>query len=242
MINTLNETSLHKTIKDLYAIENPNSKKEEKVGPYIADIVTAKKDIIEIQTGSVSSLFKKINYFLNEGRKVKVVYPLAACKYIETCSVTKKEKRRRKSPVTKNIYSIFRELTGLHTLLLDKNFTLEVLLITMTEEREETKEAVQSKNGRRRFKKNWLKSGKRLESIEEKIIFNKREDYISLFPQDLGESFTINEMYQQLFAKKIKGLKKDSLRLMLWLYKKLDLVEECGKEGKSKVFKIKKAP
>ena len=45
-----------------------------------------------------------------------------------------------------------------------------------------TKEAVQSKNGRRRFKKNWIKGDKRLEEVIGTIRFNSAESYLGLLP------------------------------------------------------------
>src|SRR5574344_900022 len=124
MINTLNETSLHKTLKTLYSVQNEGSRTEEKVGQYICDIVTKEGDVIEIQTGSLGHLLAKTMYLISEKKKVTVVYPLPVTKYIET------GKARRKSPAKKDIYSMFRELTALCPVLLNRYFTLEVLEIT----------------------------------------------------------------------------------------------------------------
>ena len=99
-INTLNEKKLHKTLKKLYALEY-SGKTEVKNGPYIADIECPEKKIIEIQTSTVSSLAKKIEYFLNEGFSVKVVYPLPEVKRIRTLDQNGKTVSERKSPVKK---------------------------------------------------------------------------------------------------------------------------------------------
>lgn len=237
MINTLNETHLHKTLKQIYSLQNPDSQTEKEVGSYIADIVTKEGDIIEIQTGSLGSLLKKIKYYLQEGRKITVVYPIPTCKYIETRDSTGKNSTRRKSPGGKNIFSAFRELTGLYSILLKKNFSLELLYTTITEERKKTEEAVQSKNGRRRFKKNWLKTGKKLESIDGKVVLKTKKDYISLLPQDLPENFTIEDIYQEI-KKNTKTIKKDYLRIFLWVYIKLEIIKESGKKGRYKTYKI----
>ena len=82
----MNETHLHKTLKTIYALEIPGSRQEIAVGKYIADIITPDGDIIEIQTGSLSHLAPKIKDFTKNGRNVRIVYPLAVQKYIETAS------------------------------------------------------------------------------------------------------------------------------------------------------------
>ena len=52
MINILNESSLHKTLKSYYSLQNEGSHTEAPQGPYIADIRTKDGSIIEIQTAN----------------------------------------------------------------------------------------------------------------------------------------------------------------------------------------------
>ena len=49
MINTYNESSLHKTLKRLYSLENSYQTEVKKDG-YIFDIISDKDEITEIQT------------------------------------------------------------------------------------------------------------------------------------------------------------------------------------------------
>ena len=62
MINTYNETDLHKFFKEKYAKENQGNQgfTEVKVGEYICDIFTKESSIIEIQTTSLYKLVPKI--------------------------------------------------------------------------------------------------------------------------------------------------------------------------------------
>ena len=53
---------------------------------------------------------------------------------------------KRKSPKKGNIYDLFSELTGIYPILLNENFTLEILEINMSEIRIKTDELVQSQN------------------------------------------------------------------------------------------------
>lgn len=68
MINTLNETSLHKSLKAIYRIQC-NGKSEVKIGAYIADILCPDGGIIEIQTGTLGKLLKKQNSFYLKNEK-----------------------------------------------------------------------------------------------------------------------------------------------------------------------------
>ena len=238
MINTLNESHLHRTLKKIYSLQNDGSREECNVGPYIADILTKKGDVIEIQTGSLSHLLPKIRYFLDEKRKITVVYPIATQTTIVTTNPKSGEKKSRKSPVRRNIYDIFRDIAPLIDVLFEKKFTLEVLDVTILDERETTETAVQSKNGRRRRLKNWIKTGKSLEKIESTRRFHAKRDYLKLIPA-VPEKFTYTDIYQSIVAAGTK-VKAGSLRYMLWLYNRMGLIEITGKQGRFNLYSLTK--
>src|SRR5574344_2076467 len=262
MINTLNETSLHKTLKTLYSVQNDGSRTEEKVGQYICDIVTKEGNVIEIQTGSLGHLLAKVMYLISEKKKVTVVYPLPVTKYIETqkkvaekttpgaavvAALTGKSKKhsstkaettctsRRKSPSKKSIYSMFRELTALCPVLLDKNFTLEVLEVTLTEERTATTEPVQSANKMRRFRKNWVKTGKHLDSINETHVFHGQKAYLDLLPKHIPAPFTVKKLEESFHTEGIK-IDRTSVQLLVWVYTHAGLMEFVGKENRANCY------
>lgn len=237
MINTYNETSLHRTLKHLYSLENDGSQEEVPVGDFIADIVTQDGSIIEIQTGSLSHLYKKLVYFIAEKRNVTVVYPLVTEKIIETKTADGKI-RKRKSPAKKNLYSVFRELTGLYTLILSRYFTLEVLEVKITEERIQSEDLQQSMNNRRRFRKNWNKSGKRLEEIADKKIFHGKKSWKKLLPDSLKEDFTVKELYS-LLKPSTSYLTLNQIQLMVWVYCHAGLIHQTGKKGKAYTYSVK---
>ncbi|MBP5443189.1 MAG: hypothetical protein J6Y60_08105 [Treponema sp.] len=243
MINTLNETHLHKSLKTLYSIENEGSIVEAKAGKYIADVLTKEGNVIEIQTGSLSHLLSKCMFYISEKRKVTVVYPLATTKTIKTFDADGTKVSSRKSPKKLNVYSIFRELTSLCPILLDRNFTLEVLEVSVTEERINSPEPVQSRNGRRRFPKKWQKKDKRLDEIVQKHVFHGKKSYMKLFPKNLPEVFLFSDFYEGLCRD--AKVKKDDARLMLWVYTHMGLVEYLGKDGRFNTYSIagtKKTP
>ena len=238
VINTLNESHLHRTLKRFYAEQIEGSQTEIKVGKYICDIVCPGKEIIEIQTTSLGHLLTKIMFFIQQKYKIKVVYPLPVIKYIETKDLSANKISKRKSPLSKTIYKgLFRELTALYPILLNKNFTLEVIEISYTEERIKESQLKQSQNNLRRFKKNWNKTGKRLESIGQSHVFHRKKSYIKLLPQDLPENFTAKEIYSLL---KKQGIKTDmqNVRLLCWLFSHMELFKISGKKEKAYMYKI----
>ena len=72
-IGTLSERRLHSVLKFYY--ESDQNLHEIKVGRFFADILTGKQ-IIEIQTGDLGRLGKKLDVFLKE-HNVTVVHPMA---------------------------------------------------------------------------------------------------------------------------------------------------------------------
>lgn len=237
MINTLNETHLHKTLKNIYSLKNEGSIQEKEIGSYIADIVTPQGNIIEIQTGNLASLKKKIVFYISEKRKITIVYPLIKEKYIEVYDIKTSQIRKRKSPVKKNIYSIFKELTGIYSILLNPNVTLEVVEVVITEERLDNGKLEQSKNKRRRFKKTWNKQGKRLEEIQGIKIFHGKKRYLSLLPENSIHEFTVKDIFNKL-KEQDKTIKENDIRLMIWTFSKMNLIEQTEKKGKSYLYKI----
>ena len=237
MINTLNESKLHKTLKIFYAQKNEGCSIESPVGSYIADILTAQGNIIEIQTASLAHLAPKIRSFLEEKRKITVVHPLVVTKYIETIDSDTGCKKSRKSPQHKSIYSLFRELTALTPYLLHKDFALDVLEVSIAEERHSTNVPVQSENKLRRIKKNWLKDDKRLLSIESTKSFCGPAAYLALLPRSLSSTFTAKELCDALLAEG-KKIKRSEANLMLWLYLRLGLIKRGKNKGRAYTYSI----
>ena len=179
--STLNESKLHNSLKILYQ-ELYEGKTEVEQDGHIYDIITKNGNIIEIQTKNLAKLLPKILDTIDKGHNVKLIHPLPLVTRIELQDEEGKIISKRKSPKKGNIYDIFRELTGIYPLITNPHFSLEIVEIEMTEERVRTKEPVQSKNGRRRFRRNWLKTGKRLDTIINTRRFSKAEDYLALMP------------------------------------------------------------
>lgn len=238
MINTYKESSLHRTLKELYAL-NYQGKTEVEADGHIYDILTEEGSVIEIQTQNLGKLKEKLLDSLNKGRKILVVHPIAITKVIETYNQDGSKHSKRKSPKKETIYSLFDELKGIYPLLLQKNFILEVVMINMTETRVKTDKPEQSENKRRRFKRDWQKTDKKLIEIVETITFKSLRDYLALLPSNLPEEFSTKDLKE--------GFKKDRNKplaalaycnLILWTYTKAGITVQTGKKGNAKLYKL----
>ncbi|MBP3710777.1 MAG: hypothetical protein J6I73_10340 [Treponema sp.] len=233
MIQTLNESSLHRTLKNLYALEN-DCATEVALDGKIYDIVDANGNVTEIQTGSVSKLLVKTMNALQHNRRIKIVYPIAVEKYITLYDERGIFISKRKSPVTHSVYDMFRELTGLYPVLLEKKFSLDVLEITMTETRVRTPEPVQSKNNRRRFCKSWLKQDKQLEKIMAVRTFQNASDYVRLIPESCLPEFSARSIANALKAdKSLPASAAKNAHLLLWVLSHMHLIEACGERPRT---------
>lgn len=243
MINTYNESNLHRILKMNAATEHMGSIEQE-YQSYICDVISGDGEIIEIQTKNMGNITGKILNLLKT-RRVRLIYPLAVQTYIEYYTQDTGDKKmgellfRRKSPKKRNIYHIFDELMGSWPILLHKNFTLEVIEVNIIKKRVRTNKPVQSANKKRRILRDWLAVDTALDQIIQKHIFCTKNDYLSLLPVQLEEEFTVKDI---CLAHKEEGQKKLILPQniagkMTWTLNKMGLIECVGKDGRSKVYK-----
>ena len=228
VINTYNESSLHNTLKLFYA-EKYDGKTEVEADGHIYDILCKDGQVIEIQTKNLSKLAEKIRDSIDKGHKVRLVYPLVFRTRIILTNEDGELISNRLSPKKGNIYDIFRELTGLTDILLNPDFTLDVITINLIEHRIRTEELTQTKNKSRRFKKNWLKVNKRLDDILETKQFKNKKDYLALLPKDLPEEFCAKDLNLPKYA-----------HIILWVLCRIPVIEQVSIKGKTKYYKIVK--
>ena len=236
--STLKESSLHSTLKKIYAYQN-DGQTEVELNNHIYDIVTKENEIIEIQNQNLNHLLPKIKDTIEKGMKIKVVHPVIVTKHIELYDKDKNLIKRTKSPVKGCIYSIFKELKGIYPVLLEKSFTLEVPFITITETRIQEDLPVQSENKLRRFKRNWNKQNKKLNEILESRTFKCREDYLSLLPSELPQEFYSKDLEKALKEAKMPARIYKNANLILWVFHKMKLIELTKTEKRRKYYKIK---
>lgn len=227
--STLNESSLHKSLKIIYS-EIYDGQTEVKKYNHVYDIITKKGNAIEIQTKNLSKLLPKIYDTIQKGHNIKLVHPVILENTIELYDSQNNLLSKRKSPKKQNIYSIFKELTGIYEVLLNRHFSLEIVYIKMTETRMRTLENVQSQNKRRRFKKNWIKTNKRLEEIVETKHFNSKDDYLKLLPE-LPDTFSSKDLEEKIG-------KKNNPNLILWVFAHMNIIKHVESQGRKKFYRI----
>ena len=233
--STLNESKLHHSLKILYQ-QIYEGTTETSLDGFIYDIVTKNGNIVEIQTKNLAKLLPKILKTIENGHNIKLVHPVIITNRIELKDEQRNIISKRKSPKKGCIYDIFRELTGLYPVLTNPHFSLEVVEIEMTEERTRTSEPVQSKNGRRRFRRNWLKTGKRLDTIINTRRFSNASDYLALLPP-LPTPFCAKDLKAAL--EKQKDLPKsaaNSAHLIIWVLSHAGFITVTETKGRSKYY------
>ena len=229
MINTYNETSLHRELKEIYA-QKYQGRTEIEIENYICDIVCNDKNamIIEIQTSNLSKLTDKIEK-LSKTHKVKLIYPLATTTYLQKQDESGKILSKRKSPKKKNIYSIFGELFSLYKLFDNKNFELNILFTEICIEKIILENPVQTPNKSRRFKKNWLTKDKKLISINNEVVLKTKKDLQDLIPKEIPDFFS---------SKDFKNTEvKNEANKMIWVLRKANIIEQVKKKGNLIIYK-----
>ena len=233
MINTYNETELHKTLKEMYA-KKYSGKTEVQENDVICDILCddPESTVIEIQTKGLYKLMPKL-LKLKDNHTVRVVHPLVTEFRIELYDEDGKLISRRRSPKRLSMLDIYEELMGIYPLLNEPWFTLEVVPVCCTERRIRTKEPVQLANKSRRFKKNWYKSGRKLDSMKESVVLHGLASYIDILPEKVQELRNGTPFCAKDLAD--AGCGKHNYRI-LWVLKKTDAVEFALKKGRTSYY------
>lgn len=246
MINTYNESLLHSTLKKMYALES-NGTMEVQLDdtPWICDIVTENGEIIEIQTSNLSALTEKTEYILETGKKIKIIHPIAETKWIELYATNGNLLHRKKSPKKATIFDSLRGMTQICPLFLHKNCSLEILYCEITEMRRETENPAQTQNNARRYLKNWLPMGKRLEKIIKKERFESKSDWEKLIPEMLRKkdendalpTFRTIDLAHALKAEHGAKIARWA-GLLIWILQKMQILTVSEIQGRSKFYKI----
>jgi hypothetical protein len=219
-IGLLRETSLHASLKQLYA--RPGDLVEAKVGKSIIDIVRGDQ-LIEIQTRNFSSLKGKLASLLDV-RPIRVVYPIAISKTILRIANDEKIISRRKSPEKGRVEMIFNELIRIAGYVKHPNFSLEVAFIE--------EEVVWIDNGMGSWRRGgWSVEDRRLIKLIDCRVFSRPRDYDVLLPFGINELFTSHDLSQVLH------LRKNLAHKMIYSLRGMDIiVQAAGKNGRYNLY------
>jgi hypothetical protein len=217
----MTEYSLHSEIKDWYMVSGDEL--EVEVEDFIIDILRGKL-LIEIQTRNFSAVKKKlIKLLLNN--QVRLVYPISKLKWIVQVSKSGEFVRRRKSPKKGKMADLFYELVYVPTLIEDKNFSLEVLLIE--------EEEVRCNDG----KGSWRRRGfsikdRKLLNVFDRIVFECSRDFLEFLPKELDGHFT-----NKVLALKL-GISVKLAQKITYCLRKMGAISIASKKRNEFLFQI----
>jgi len=212
---------LHSEIKDWYKVSGDEL--EVKVEDFIVDILRGKL-LIEIQTGNFSAVKKKlIKLLLNN--QVRLVYPIAKLKWIVHVSRSGEFVRRRKSPKKGKLIDIFHELIHTPSLIKDRNFSLEVLLIEVEE--------LRCNDGRGSWRRRGVSvKDRKLLKVFDRIVFRDSRDFLEFLPKELDGYFT-----NKVLALKL-GISIKLAQKITYCLRKMGAISIAGKKGNELLFQV----
>ena len=220
-IGLLNEKPLHASLKQWYA--RPGDRLEVAVDGFVIDIV--RDDLlIEIQTGNFASIKSKLTDLVCRHR-VHLVYPIVQEKWIvRSATGNAIEALRRKSPKRGRMEDLFRELVSIPHLLLNPNFSLEVLMIRGEEVRRYS-------HAKRRVRRGWLIEDRRLVDVLDQRSFVESGDWLRFLPDGM-ELFTTGDLANRM------NTGRELAQKMAYCLREARMIELIGKRGRSNLYRL----
>jgi hypothetical protein len=220
-IGLLNEKALHASLKQWYA--RPGDRLEVPVDGFVIDIV--RDDLlIEIQTSNFASIKSKLTN-LARSHRVRLIYPIVQEKWIvRSATPNSKGAMRRKSPKRGRMEDLFWELVSIPQLMLNPNFSLEVLMIRGEEVR-------RYNEAKRRVRKGWLLEGRRLLDVLDHRSFGQSADWLRFLPDGL-ELFTTSDLASRM------NTKRDLAQKMAYCLREARMIELIGKRGRANLYRV----
>jgi hypothetical protein len=183
-VGVLNEKPLHASLKEWYA--QPGDLLESSVDGFVVDIVRGRL-LIEIQTRNFAAIRRKLAE-LTVRHPVRLVYPIAREKWIvKLAEDGHTELSRRRSPKRGAVEHLFEELISFPGLLLNPNFSVELLFIR----EEETRLHDPVRAWRR---KGWLTHERKLLGVMDRRLLSGPSEISVLLPSTLREPFTTSDL------------------------------------------------
>ena len=216
----MNEKPLHVALKEWYT--RPGDRLEVAVDGYLVDIVRGDL-LVEIQTRSFSAIKQKVAG-LARRHPVRIVYPIAREKWIlRMAEDGTRPLGRRRSPKHGIPADVFEELVSFPELLLDRNFSVELLLI-----REEEVRHQDPRRGWRR--KGWVTEERRLLKVLDRMVLEAPGDLAALMPDGLAEPFTTADLAQAI------GRPRRLAQRMAYCLRATGCIATAGKQGNAVLY------
>ena len=204
-------------MKQWYA--RPGDRLEVPVDGFVIDIVRGDL-LVEIQTQNFNSIKRKLNKLLTR-HKVRLVFPIPCEKWIIKQQNEKgKLVSRRKSPKHAGFEEVFYELVAFPQMMLNPNFSLELLLI----QEEEVRRYDATRAWRRR---GWVTCERRLLEVIESRVLEAPSDMAAFILPALVEPFTTSDIATA--AAKFRRLAQK----MVYCLRLMNCIAPAGKRDRS---------
>ena len=221
-IGTLGEKTVHAVLKHCY--EPDQTHHEVKCGDFVADILS-ENNVFEIQSRGFERLLPKLNFFL-EHYDVTIIYPIVVQKeIIWIVSETGECRKPRISNKHGNALDLFPELYKIRSFLTHPHLHIRAVMIEAREYR--------MLDGQGEQKKKHATKEKLIptEFLQE-ISVNHPQDYLSLLPQTLSQTFTAETLCRE------SGATLRSARMTLRVLREFNLIEKIGKEKRQYLYSV----
>jgi len=221
-IGTLQERSLHASIKKMY--ETADSQSEVNLDGYVVDVVQGDV-LIEVQTRNFNAIKGKL-FKLMKSHRVKLVYPIPIEKWVIRQSLDgKRELGRRRSPKKMGFANVFEELVSIPTFVPHRNFSIEVLLIR--------EEEVRVKNGNGSWRKRgWSSTDRRLLDVVDRHTYSEPKDFLHLIPDTIEQPFSTAGLAEAM------GITKRLAQKVAYCLRKMNVLKLVGKERNAHLYVI----
>ena len=219
MIGTLNEGSLHKSLKTWYAA--PGDLVECPVDGYVIDLV--RDDLlIEVQTGGFGPLRTKLED-LTQRHMVRVVAPIAHTRTIIRVADDGERLSSRRSPKHGRYEDIFTRLVSIPTMIEHEGFELDILLTVEDEVRV-------YRPGQAWRRKGWVVLGRALVDVVESKRIRTLTDLARLLPAGLPAPFSTADLAGSA------DISRRVAQHMVYCLRALGMVEIAGKQGNTLLY------
>jgi hypothetical protein len=220
MIGMLRESSLHASLKELYAREGDEL--EAVRSGYVVDLVRP-DELVEFQTGNFGGMRAKLGALL-ELHRVRVVHPVAVETTILRIDVDGVVRSRRRSPLRGCHLSLFDELVALPVLAAHPALTFEVVLVRVEEHR------VDAPRTRRR-RKPWRIVDRALVELVEARTFGGDDGLARALPEGLPERFTTADIAAGL------AIDRSLAQRIAYTLRVAGLIERTGSRGRAAEYR-----
>jgi hypothetical protein len=216
------ETSLHRSLKEIYAGDGAAT--EVRLGGYRIDAVVRKR-LIEVQHGSLSSISRKIQELL-QSHRVLVVKPIVVRKVlIKQPYRGAGDGERRQSPRQGGLLDLFHELIYFTRVFPHQKLVLETPLVEIEEWR------YPGHGRRRRWRKNDFEvEDQKLVSIHGCATLRSAADLWNLLGPFSAPTFDTKQLAEAL------GIRRHHAQRIAYCLDKMGAAKQVGKQGNARIF------